>query len=129
MKKDITTVRDRELLRLYRKILDDGCKNNREAARRIVSMPSPCFWIEPRTAMLFLSRKIRGESLEDIKGVRRRMYEELYRRYLEIRDRHPSLLSACRELVTEEAPEFYIGVDTAVKIIKRERDRTSCERH
>ena len=130
MKRDIISMRDREIFRLYKKTLEEGCcRDNRDAAMRIISSPSPCFWIQPRTAEAFISRMLKGISPKNAGSNRKRMHMELYSRYIASKGKYRNLTEACEQLVQTPAPEFYIGVDTAIKIIKNQRDRTSCRRH
>lgn len=66
----------------------------------------------------------RGDMLNEMKNHRRKMFFELFRRYTDARKqkefKNKSVSYIASVIVYQEAPEFYITVETAMKLYKKQ---------
>lgn len=113
--------RDREILQCYRSCIKERDVIDFTVYDDIVEMPASRFWVsEPRAAAV-VSSMLRGDDIPGMNSERRRMYEEIMRRVVILRDENPkmSLTRAVFNVVNSEAPRFYISAFTARSIIYR----------
>lgn len=90
----------------------------------IVNMPSRRFWVSDIRAALVISAIMRGEAhLEDMWPMKREMYEEIYRRVIALRDKHPELTTSelCAMVVIQPAPKFYLTPGSAKMMVCKAR--------
>lgn len=120
--------RNREIMKRYAQIVaTTDCKTQNEALSRVVRSPCRRFWVAPERVAKAFYRLRNGGDMSDMTACKRRMYSELYRRYLEkIKHeeyRDMSISRICEILVEEEAPEFYLEPETAMDIFIAERNK------
>lgn len=114
------------LISAYRRELG-ACRriDNKEIWRRVVEMPCRRFWVSDYRAAIVISAMLRGESLEGMRPTKREMYEEICRRTVKRLKESPGtpLLHAVGEVVSEEAPKFYMTPGTARVMYYNEKRR------
>lgn len=95
-----------------------------EVYETIVNMPSSRFWVSETRAALVVSQTMKGEPcLEKMRQPKREMYEEIYRRVLVLREKHPdkTLFELCAMVVVQPAPKFYLAPGSAKIMVHKAR--------
>lgn len=119
--------RDADLLRAYREqIMRCDTIDLTEIFNKVVLMPSARFWVSEERAAIVIARMFRGDKLETMKTNTREMYEEIFKRVKDMKEKFPdmSLLDILFHVVRQPAPKFYLTPDSAKVIttrIKREQ--------
>lgn len=105
-------------LRLDKDVLSHGVS---ELAHRIAESPSARFWISEDRATVIISAMLKGKPLPPARQCRREMYEEIYRRVVELREKRPDaqLQDLVTEVVNQPAPKFYLTPNTIARYIYR----------
>ena len=130
MKKDAQLYEQKvnEMLSVYRKVAPD-CFSQKQALRRVVEHPASRFFIQGHTAYNKLRHLFNGYSSElpVEKECDKRMYEEIYRRVIEMAQQPEhygkSLSQLCEMVVEQPAPEFYMQPEAFRHILYRERPK------
>lgn len=119
--------RDAELSALFRKMLCETEMNSlNELFAAVVKQPSSRFWVsEDRAAIVVRDVIHRGYDLRQMKLQTARMYAEILKRVLKIREKNPErdIYSIVFEVVNSPAPEFYLTSDSAKVLIYAWRRR------
>lgn len=114
-----------DLMRAYDEYISScGYIRMPDVYRTVVNMPSSRFWVSDIRAALVVSAMIRGEAdLEAMWPLRREMYEEIYRRVLELKNTYPdsSISELCAIVVGQPAPKFYLTANSAKVMICKAR--------
>ena len=130
MKKDAQLYEQKvsELLSVYRKVAPD-CFTQKQALKRVVEHPASRFYIQGHTAYNKLRSYFNGltDKIPIEKECDKRMYEEIYRRVVEM-SKQPeyygkSLGQLCEIIVEQPAPEFYMKPEAFRQILYRERPK------
>lgn len=112
--------RNEDLMRAYRTELS-GAAHIRVSRlfQQIVERPSERFWVSEERAFIVVSAMARGDNLETMRPLKREMYIEIYRRYLEIRQKFPdrTMRQLVSMVVNQPAPKFYIEPASARVIV------------
>ena len=111
-------VYDKHIASCERILMDDVCSH-------IVNMPARRFWVSEIRASLVISKMMRGEAnLNKMCHTKREMYEEIYRRVIELKDKHPnkSTSELCAIVVAQPAPKFYLTPGSARVYICKARN-------
>lgn len=115
-----------EMVEVYKKVAP-LCWRQGEALRRVVGHKASSFFITPHAAYCAIRDVYLGRTDKITHRIpsMKRMYEEIYRRVLDM-SRSPkysgwSLTKLCEEVVEQEAPEFYLSPETFRGILCRER--------
>lgn len=90
----------------------------------VVNMPSSRFWVSDIRAALVVSAMMRGEAnLDAMWPMRKEMYEEIYRRVIDLRKLSPglSISELCTIVVAQPAPKFYLTAGSAKMMICKAR--------
>lgn len=90
------------------------------AINKVVKTPTSRFWVDPARARDVMSRMEKDPlATASMHPERRRMYEDLYRRYQEIRLQFPgqSKIKAVTMAIYSGAPEFYLSTWRARHIV------------
>ena len=122
----------RDLMRVYQ----EESRNysgfmQKEVYALTVQHPAPRFYIDPRSAHMYISPLLRGDrsGLEKMKPLRREMYEALFRVVMSLSQKEKfwgkPLYCILRQAVMEPAPRFYINVTRMGQIW---REQTQKER-
>lgn len=117
--------RKKDLMRVYDEYIS-SCDYIRmsDVYEGVVNMPSARFWVSDIRAALVVSAIMRGEAaLDEMWPLRKEMYEEIYRRVLELRKMLPELSTSelCARVVEQPAPKFYLTAGSAKMIICKAR--------
>lgn len=128
---DFNEERDRELLRLYRKLIANvKCIHFREICTQISEHPSPRFWVSRNRTANVIRALSRGDLLASTHPSKREMYAEIYSRYCELHKLHPnkSVRELTQEIIYQPAPRFYLSPRTIGQFIIRAKARLRNER-
>ena len=90
------------------------------AMAKVLKTPASRFWVDPPRARDVMSRMERDRAYTaSMHPERQRMYEALFRRYLEIRRQFPgeSKIKAVTMAIYSGAPEFYLSASAARKVV------------
>lgn len=90
-----------------------------EIYSQVVDMPAKRFWVSEERAAIVVSAMMRGERLDNMRPLKQEMYNEIYRRVMEIREQHPELPISrlVAQVVEQPAPKFYITPGSAKVLI------------
>ncbi len=116
-----------DLLRAYREqmAISKGDISLPEIARRIAQSPCRRFWVTEERVGIVINAQLRGEkAIEGMKtGTTREMYQEIYRRFIQYREEHPSLTK--KEIIfhvcNEPAPKFYRTPESIIIMLHKAR--------
>lgn len=117
--------RNRDLFSCYQEALKQHTfKTQRNAVDYVRVCKAPRFYISAHSAAEYINDLIAGRFIGNVNASSLRRINEIYKRYKELRSqdayKNASVISICREIVLQPAPEFYIGYDLASKVICRE---------
>ena len=117
--------RSDDLMRAYDEYIA-SCGHIRmpDVYERIVKMPSRRFWVSDIRATLVVSAMMRNDARKErMWPLRRKMYEEIYRRVTALRRERPWLTvsESCAIVVSGPAPEFYLTPGSAKMMVCRAR--------
>jgi hypothetical protein len=109
-----------ELFKAFRKVYSTTCTSVFE---KTVKSRSPRFWVTPSRATIVVREMLRGEVVQDMRGNKRDMYTEIFKRVkVEIeKGDERTLPDIVTEVVEQPAPEFYITPQNARNKIKKGR--------
>lgn len=114
-----TNERNDALLKAYRQQVADArfIKLN-IIGQNIVNSPSPRFWVSEERAAVVISAIMRGKPiLKSMRPSKREMFEEIHRRVLILKSKHPDrhLCHLVHEVVNSPAPKFYMEPSSALE--------------
>lgn len=117
--------RSDDLMRTYDEYLA-SCEYIRmpDVYNNIINMPSRRFWVSDIRAALVISAMMRGEArLDKMCASKREMYEEIYRRVVIMREKHPDKTTSelCAMVVIQPAPKFYLTPGSAKIMVCKAR--------
>lgn len=116
---NFTRQRNAALLEAYRYHIDKvDCIRLNEIGEKIVNSPSPRFWVSVERAAAVVSAMLRGKPvLQPMRQSKREMFEEIYRRFIALKERHPDwyLYELVAEVVHSPAPKFYMEPSSALE--------------
>lgn len=122
--------RDADLLRAYKDLVVRDSMSIVEIAQRIAGSQSRRFWCSEARATTVVLDMMKGRPIESMIETRQRMYKEIYRRTMRLREQNPG--TPVRELVyrvcNEPAPEFYLTWKSVIVILNRVRREDACRR-
>lgn len=102
-------------------------RNLQEAADWVRFQPAPKFYISSKSLVNYIGAIANGAHLPNMYSQNRKKVRALYTMYNEfiLRDEAKGLSRAriCEILVDSPAPQFFIGHDSAVKVILNERKK------
>ena len=83
--------------------------------------PARRFWVSEGRAAIVISMMESGKRLPNMRPTKLKMFNEIHRRYKELRAREPgkSLASLVAEIVMQPAPEYYLTPGTIKEFIFR----------
>ncbi len=122
---DFTQERNDDIMRAYRVQL---AKANYivmpEIFRLVAESPASRFWVSEERAAVEVSRMLVGKPFSRMRANKREMFEEIYRRYLLLREKHPdkSVYELVSKVVRQPAPKFYLTPRTVGEFIYRIRN-------
>lgn len=92
-----------------------------EIFKKVAESPASRFWVSEERAAVEVSRMLAGKPFPSMRPNKREMFEEIFRRYIALRDAHPhmSLLALVSIIVHQPAPKFYFTPRTVGEFIYR----------
>lgn len=102
-----------------------------EVLKAVVASPSKRFWVTSERASIVIYNMMKGDELEHMRPLKRKMFREIYRRVMKLKANYPqlSIPILTEQVVAEPAPEFYITPGSAKVIISRIRKRRRIHNH
>ena len=118
--------RDIALFNTYTKAIEEfDFANQYEAYDYVRKHPAPRFFVSPFFCESMMLKMLAGKptGLRNPQTVRK--YDELFRRYKSMQERHPELTlrDICERIIDEPAPEYYLNRRITQWIIARERKK------
>lgn len=130
-KSEFEQERNNELLKAYRQLLFE-CDyiNHTTVFTLLVNKPSPRFWVTEERAAIVVGSMLRGDTLEGFNPNKREMFQEIYRRVVELKEKDSTLTinRATFIVVNQPAPKFYLSPGYAQLIILQEKKKCYEER-
>lgn len=119
---DFTRQRNDDLMRAYREQL--ALANYiimPEIFKKVAESPAKRFWVSEERAAVEISRMLAGKPFSRMRTNKREMFQEIFRRYLALRDFYPdkSVLELVSVIVYQPAPKFYLTPRTVGEFIYR----------
>lgn len=113
--------RNEDLLRAYRECM--GKAAAKDLFQTVVNMPSRRFWVSPERATIVVCSMIKGKGQTNMLKNKKEMYQEIYRRVLELKRQNPntSIYDLVIQVVDSPAPKFYLTPKSARVIIYKIR--------
>jgi len=116
--------RNRELLKAYRDEVANASFVRRDVIlRKVVNRPASRFWVSEERAAIVMASMMRGDSLANMRPLKREMFCEIYRRFLLLKQQHPqaSIYRLASMAVNQPAPKFYLTPGSAKVILSKIR--------
>lgn len=119
---EFSSERSQLLIRNFREALArQSVISKQKAFQEAADAPVPRFWVSEARAVRIIKMMMKGEDvLDGMNEEKRKMYEEIYRRVTDFKERNPEmpLGDIVFEVVNSPAPESYLTWHTAKKIIE-----------
>lgn len=130
---ELNEQRNDDLLRAVKEVVIKYSVNNtKEAVAMAIKMPSKRFWVTSQVAARVIWRMEKGDMLKEMRPTARKRFFELYKLYQRLRDtdefKNRSIYYMSAILVEQPAPEFYLTVDSALKIYTKHRKKRKWEK-
>lgn len=109
-------------MRVYRqKIIEANFIVMPEIFQLVADSPASRFWVSEQRAAIVVSRMLAGKPLSRMRVNKREMFEEIFRRFLILRDENPkkSIFELTAIVVNQPAPKFYLTPRTVGEFIYR----------
>lgn len=119
---DFTWQRNKDLLRAYREQLAKASYIVMpEIFQLVADSPASRFWVSEERAAIVVARMLARKPLLMMRDNRREMFEEIYRRFLLLRNEYPrkSVYELVSVIVNQPAPKFYLTARTVGEFIYR----------
>lgn len=119
---DFTRERNADLMRVYRNKLAEASTIVMPVIFALVAeSPASRFWVSEERAAIVISAMAAGKPMPRMRSSKREMFEEIYRRYVALRERHPdrSVYELVTTIVNQPAPKFYLTPRTVGEFIYR----------
>lgn len=122
---DFTQQRNEDIMRAYRvQLVKARFIVMPEIFRLVAESPAKRFWVSEERAAVEVSRMLAGKPFSRMRKNKREMFEEIYRRFLLLREEHPdkSVFELVSKVVNQPAPKFYLTPRTVGEFIYRIRN-------
>lgn len=119
---DFTKERNQELLRVYQeKLSEAGYIIMPKIFEQVANSPCSRFWVSEERAAIVISSLLAGKSLSNMRENKREMFDEIFRRFLVVREKYPekSIYALAIMVVNQPAPRFYMTPRTVGELIYR----------
>ena len=119
---DFTAQRNEDLMRVYRKHLQDArFIIMPEIFELVANSPASRFWVSEERAAIVISAMLVGRPLPRMRSNKREMFEEIFRRFCIERESYPaaSVYELVAKIVNQPAPKFYLTPRTVGEFIYR----------
>ncbi len=99
--------------------------NWRTIAKHVVNTPCSRFWVSEERAAIVIGMMLKGITVVHSTSTKQEMFDEIYRRFLQERSKHPkaSITSIIVKVVNSPAPKFYLTPHTAYVYIQAYRKK------
>ena len=119
---DFTRQRNDDIMRAYREQL--ALANYivmPEIFEKVAESPAKRFWVSEERAAVEVSRMLVGKPFSRMRANKREMFQEIFRRYLALRESCPgkSLIELVSIVVHQPAPKFYLTPRTVGEFVYR----------
>jgi len=118
--------RMKDLMRAYDEYIS-SCKQIRmdEVYSSIVSMASRRFWVSDERAVQVICSMLKGGHLGKMRPLKREMFEEIFRRVIDMHQKSPELTlkECCSLVVSSPAPKFYLSPGSAKVMVCKARKK------
>lgn len=86
-----------------------------DVCRYIVDRPCPRFWVSNTRAAIVIGNMMKGDDLSYMRSNKREMFQEIFRRVMDLKMLHPemSLFKLVSLVVESPAPKFYLTPGSA----------------
>lgn len=128
-----TRERNADIMRVFRqKLVEADFIRMDDICRQVAESPSSRFWVSAERAAVVISSMEAGRAVPCLTEMKREMFDEIFRRYKEMRLLRPeeSLLDLVAVIVNQPAPKFYFTPRTVREFVRRIRsgwyDRKQC---
>lgn len=115
-KVDYEQDRKNDLMSVFHRLIDEAdFISMDDIYKKVVLEPSARFWVSEERAAIVLSKMLKGDDLHYMTANKRAMFQEIYRRAVELRRKNPelSLVEVATRVVHQPAPCFYLEPKTA----------------
>lgn len=119
---DFTEERNKELIRVYgEKFAEADYIVMPEIFEKVANSPCSRFWVSEERAAIVISTMLAKKPLPNMRKNKREMFEEIFRRFLILREKYPekSIYSLSVMVVYQPAPKFYMTPRTVGELIYR----------
>ena len=119
---DFTEERNKELIRVYgEKFAEADYIVMPEIFEKVANSPCSRFWVSEERAAIVISTMLAKKPLPNMRKNKREMFEEIFRRFLILREKYPekSIYSLSIMVVYQPAPKFYMTPRTVGELIYR----------
>lgn len=92
-----------------------------EIFKQVAESPAKRFWVSEERASIVISAMLSGRPVPRMRDCKREMFEEIYRRVLVERKKHPgmTIYELVAKVVNQPAPKFYLTPRTVGEFICR----------
>ena len=119
-----TRERNADIMRVFRqKLVEADFIRMDDICRQVAESPSSRFWVSAERAAVVISSMEAGRAVPCLTEMKREMFDEIFRRYKEMRLLRPeeSLLDLVAVIVNQPAPKFYFTPRTVREFVRRIR--------
>ena len=119
---DFTQERNQELMRVYQEELSKaGYIVMPKIFEQVANSPCSRFWVSEERAAIVISTLLAGKVIPNMRKNKREMFEEIFRRFLIVREQYPekSIYALAIMVVNQPAPKFYMTPRTIGELIYR----------
>lgn len=119
---EFTHERNKELLRVYReKCIESEYIVMTEIFEKVANSPCSRFWVSEERASIVIYTMLAKKPLPNMRKNKREMFEEIFRRFLVVREQYPekSIYDLAIMVVNQPAPKFYMTPRTIGELIYR----------
>lgn len=122
---EFTRARNADIMRVFRqKLVEAKTVRMLDIFKEVAESPSSRFWVSEERAAIVIASMQAGRPLPRMTDNKRRMFEEIYRRYSLLRKSNPhrSIIELASIVVHQPAPEFYFTPRSVGEFIYRIRN-------
>lgn len=118
--------RDEDLFCTFRLLIEETSHIKlRDIYIQLVDMPAQRFWVSEERAAIVISDMFKGKSLKGMRPNKKEMFQEIFRRARELREKYPnkSIAEIAFDVVRQQAPKFYITPSSARILIYKAKEK------
>lgn len=122
-------MRDREIFETYEMLISKHTSKSRtEIMEMLANSPTKRFWVSEFRASIVISMMMKGESIDGMNEMRKKMYNDMYIIAKGIKENNPRVnnMELATLVCATKAPCFYIKPASASVIISRIYKKRRC---